>query len=614
MSPDGTSLLTAVYDNEHEDEGHIFIYTTSSWTRVKILSYPSIPRAAEYSPDTEAFFVGLESGLLMAYDPVKNKEKWTADLNSPILSLAVSPDSRTLAAGFADGRLLFLDTATGNLLDEKKIGTIKINSLVWAPGKGCLFAGGRDSSEKEDREDQPGYLFALDAATLDTLWSNRSLKYLVSDMVWNPQTDSIAVSMGHVWSGAFSVFTGDGDRAWRTRGNSKRITDLSYIPATDELLVVGETGYIPETEIISTIDFIPELPSWGHGAWASLSPDGDFVYAGMPDLNPSYLMERKSGKILAEYPENNLWVKPPPVFSPEGTYLVLSSFFDNPGRNSDWLLSLRNLERERLVMNLAFQDREIYDYTLSPDGRTLAVATGSNYENRGEIIVYDAATGKETLSREFDVRVLSLDYSPDGERLAIGLDYLEEESEGTLRILSASTLKTLSRSAGTVGTRVVSYSPDGLWIASGTSMGDVIVWKPSHPAENINVHLHTAAVSDCVWSPDGGLLFTGAGDGNVCIYNFRTGDYATLVMAGPEWIMFTPDGYFDASRNGGSLVALVKDDAAYGIDQFALALNRPDIILERLESSAQEVIDHYRSQYRKRMRRLGLSAEEGNVT
>jgi WD40 repeat protein len=57
-------------------------------------------------------------------------------------------------------------------------------------------------------------------------------------------------------------------------------------------------------------------------------------------------------------------------------------------------------------------------------------------------------------------------------------------------------------------------------------------------------------------TPDGTLLFTGGYDGYVRVWETQHGSLvATLVRdTTGEWIVFTPDGYYDASAKGASLL------------------------------------------------------------
>jgi uncharacterized caspase-like protein len=67
----------------------------------------------------------------------------------------------------------------------------------------------------------------------------------------------------------------------------------------------------------------------------------------------------------------------------------------------------------------------------------------------------------------------------------------------------------------------------------------------------------------------------------------------------PDWIVYSEDGFFDASKRGSLLVALVKGTLAWQIDQFVHERNRPDILLDRLgllTASKKQVFDVVHSQ------------------
>jgi hypothetical protein len=80
----------------------------------------------------------------------------------------------------------------------------------------------------------------------------------------------------------------------------------------------------------------------------------------------------------------------------------------------------------------------------------------------------------------------------------------------------------------------------------------------------------------------------------------------TLLAQGADWIAYTPDGYFDASHYGGDLVAMTRGLDTFGVDQFALQLNRPDLILSRMGIGSSEFIEHLRSRYQRRLERSGF--------
>jgi WD40 repeat protein len=112
--------------------------------------------------------------------------------------------------------------------------------------------------------------------------------------------------------------------------------------------------------------------------------------------------------------------------------------------------------------------------------------------------------------------------------------------------------------------------------------------------------------------PGGKLAVCGNLDGIVNIVNVTAGYTVSMVNSADDWLTYTPDGYWDSSKNGGKLVAMVKDLEAYSVDQFAAKFNRPDIILKRLDTEDDEVINYYYYQYKKRLKKLNLN--ENNLS
>ena len=75
---------------------------------------------------------------------------------------------------------------------------------------------------------------------------------------------------------------------------------------------------------------------------------------------------------------------------------------------------------------------------ISPDG--LRLATGGGNEVMGEVTLWDAATGEETLTlRGIRKRVVSLAFSPDGHWL------VAECSDGTIRVWDGTPVENAAR-------------------------------------------------------------------------------------------------------------------------------------------------------------------------
>jgi len=77
-----------------------------------------------------------------------------------------------------------------------------------------------------------------------------------------------------------------------------------------------------------------------------------------------------------------------------------------------------------------------------------------------------------------------------------------------------------------------------------------------------------------------------------------------------NWLIVTPDGYWDSSSDAGNFIAYKQKMSVFPVDQFAVKYNRPDIILQRFGNSNKELISHYYSIYTKRLRRLELKEKD----
>gem|GEM_PF-2189815 len=105
----------------------------------------------------------------------------------------------------------------------------------------------------------------------------------------------------------------------------------------------------------------------------------------------------------------------------------------------------------------------------------------------------------------------------------------------------------------------------------------------------------------------GELVVVSTSGQGLTLVNRRTRQMASLICDAHDWLLYTDDGYFDASRRGARFVAMVRGLDAYSIDQFALRNNRPDIIMERLGLGTPELIAHMKNLYQKRLRSAGMT-------
>src|SRR5262249_50887176 len=103
----------------------------------------------------------------------------------------------------------------------------------------------------------------------------------------------------------------------------------------------------------------------------------------------------------------------------------------------------------------------------SPDGKSLVVALGDPFwrVKTGKVLVFDTESWEQRKDADWSAHpALSAVFSPDGKRLAVA-------GPGPVAVYDFRTGKRLAECKGASGVRVVAWSPDGNWLATGGNKG-----------------------------------------------------------------------------------------------------------------------------------------------
>jgi WD40 repeat protein len=131
-----------------------------------------------------------------------------------------------------------------------------------------------------------------------------------------------------------------------------------------------------------------------------------------------------------------------------------------------------------------------------------------------------------------------------------------------------------------------SLTPDGSCVISGGGYGSLAMYRIRDREKVIDFKGHTGAVTCLSVSPDGTRLVSGSLDQTVRIWNIKTGELLATVLSADdhEWIAWTPEGYFDCSPSGDTLLQCVLTPETSGIPEtlsvapFGQYLYRPDLV------------------------------------
>ena len=301
------------------------------------------------------------------------------------------------------------------------------------------------------------------------------------------------------------------------------------------------------------------------------------------------------------------------AFSSDGSHVLSAGNNDgmrgvSGNKHADPSVKLWNSATGRLLRTFELSDYAT-SVALSPDGKRVLAAQGSP-----NVLLWDAATG--ALLRQFQTGskvVNSVAFSPDGQRIVTaGYETLRlwDAASGALvrafeggsfrdvafspdgtRIASGglpgltlwdAATGTLVRSfSGSLTSESISFSPDGARIVS-KRVGAIELWDVAS-----GKLLRAIDERDCervAFSPDGARLLSGSSDGLVKVWKADTAELLATLIHGRdgEWIAFTPEGFFDASKNGARLLSVVR-----GLEVLSSGrLRRPDLVREKLAGDA----------------------------
>jgi WD40 repeat protein len=205
------------------------------------------------------------------------------------------------------------------------------------------------------------------------------------------------------------------------------------------------------------------------------------------------------------------------VFTPDGNHLAAAVF----RQSAAYLWELRAGEK---VADLPH--RQIYGLSFSPDGKRLATAgwdstirfweTNTGKELREHKVTAGAAAPLDR-GRNSDLRMYTVCYAPSGGLLATA------HMDSQVRIWQAEDMTLLCQFAVNASFTygAMSFSPDGLWLATGTSGGQVSLWDPLSGQQVWSTGRHRDYVYTVGFGRDGRTLLSGGRDGACYLWDLQ---------------------------------------------------------------------------------------------
>jgi|WetSurMetagenome_2_1015567.scaffolds.fasta_scaffold65918_1 WD40 repeat protein len=544
FSPDGSLLARGYYTDPGETAGHIGVWRVADGSLVRTFDGKGVGEL-EFSTDghylsTRAAFSGKSP--FDVFD-VRTGDQLTNWNGNPSVFLPGN-----LLAVESDGTIRIYDLATGKVIH------VFYGRFIGASPDGSLLALLSFDRFKIYRVSDEQLVASLEAY---------STNHFSASARFSPDGQTLAIYAADYCCGGIASQTLS---IWRLAGGVliKKVDkpgDLFTFSPDGKTLAV--TIRNASTQIINTADGSLEASAGAYNLMASsvaFLPDGKHLaVVGVEDNNghdvgyhpPLYFYDVDSGALTGRQPAN----------AKNGQY---SSTSDGKVYASGALDGLRRPGWEWGDCGTSF----------SPDGKR--VATGYTNMNGSPFgfIVWDLSTRTMLLSvSDLPALPCSLSFSANGQRLAVAFqgDTLMGNYH-LVRVWDIAQAKMVMELDAAPGVNMVTYSPDGRYLAAGGSQG-VLVWNASDGSLRFSIDspvldylsLGQELVSRLAFSPDGRILALGTARGTLELWNMQKGEkiYSAQVTYAPQLICdvaFSPDGRLlaVASQDGGIRIFGIK--------------------------------------------------------
>ncbi|KAB8238710.1 WD40-repeat-containing domain protein [Aspergillus alliaceus] len=512
FSPDGSTLASGSADTT------IKVWDVNTGKELQTLTgHSNMVMSVAFSPDGSILASGSADTTLELWDVKAGKKLQTLVGHSDqVISVAFSPDGSTLASGSADTTLILWDVKAGKELQKLAGHLNKVTAVAFSPNGSTLASGADDRTIR--------------------LWDVKAGKELQTLTGHSEPVASVAFSPDG--STLASGSAGDTITLWHIKGGKELQTLTGHWNAIESVAFSPDgstlaSGSLDRTIRLWDVKAGKELQTLtGHSSWVSsvaFSPDGSTLASGSADDSIA-LWHIKAGKDLQALTGHSDQVDSV-AFSPDGSTLASGSL--------DRTIRLWDVKAGKELQTLTGHSSWVSSVAFSPDGSTLASSSADN-----TIKLWDVKAGKElqtltghlaqagkelqTLTGHSD-QVTFVTFSPDGLILASG-------SADTTLILwdvkAGKELQTLTGHSNKITS--IAFSPDILMLASGSADTTLTLWDVKAGKELQTLTGHSGWVSSVAFSPDGSTLASGANDRTIKLWDVKAGKELQTVTGHPH--------------------------------------------------------------------------------
>ncbi|MFH0953067.1 MAG: serine/threonine-protein kinase [Verrucomicrobiota bacterium] len=528
VSPDGKYVASAAGDNR------LTVHRADDLSLVRETKLPEKHCACiAFSPDGRTIGVGQE-GLVSLYDAENGTLKKSIPRKGDDVTLAFSPDGKSLATGGVNPPLEIYDMEQGTVRGIDRSDIPWVRSVNFSPdGKKLLIAPGFGGALVLDLPSGDAVHLRGHRAPLTRIemLPDQSLVATASEdtscILSDPATGQpVRTLLGHTAritalgvcpDGKRLITAGADDeiKVWNIRGPDRFSSfnmgntvplSLAFSPGSSLLAVGTAGGGIRMLETATE----REASVLSLGGWifsVNFSPDGKYLLAagGFAGWGKAWLYDVADRSKIREYQVSNRDFDSAAI-SPDGKHILMGS--------RDAAIRLLSLEGGNVEKVFTGSSEAVLDLAFFPDGQHF-LSCGRDATRCWEIGTDHEVWRAFELGQPFAVAVSPKD----------NVFY----ADGTLyRGVERANLHALRGQRGTIV--AAGFSPDGERIATGSRDGSIKIWDVRTGRSLLTLRQHSGEVKDVRFSPSGLLLASAGADGQVVLW--RAADRGSLEAKG----------------------------------------------------------------------------------